>query len=334
MKLYAFWGFLQKKTPRYWGVRKGFYIMSINNYTIEDFQSQVSKILLKTQIKKKLNERVVDWLFSERLYDKALEIQSCANHVGITNINNIAHIVKADFCRNRICNICAWRRQSKFMAQMFPVLEKLGNNYQYLFVTLTVKNIDYENLSQTIDMLMSAYDKFLKRRKIKRAWVGKIRGLEITYNRNTQTFHPHIHIFVAVKPSYFEDPSLYITHEELSQYWQECINADYIPICHIEKVTETSSATIETLKYSFKTSSDNIALKGYFYSLKNRRLVSFSGVFAETRKFLKQSDFETILTDDISPQSTKNILYSLYKFDATGGIYKYYDSIELYIKKE
>ena len=308
--------------------------MSINNYTTEDFQSQVSKILFKTQIKKKLNERVIDWLFSERLYDKALEIQSCANHVGITNINNIAHIVKADFCRNRICNICAWRRQSKFMAQMFPVLEKLGNNYQYLFVTLTIKNIDYENLSQTIDTLMCAYDKFLKRRKIKRAWVGKIRGLEITYNRNTQTFHPHIHIFVAVKPSYFEDPSLYITHEELSQYWQECINADYIPICHIEKVTETSSATIETLKYSFKTSSDNVALKGYFYSLKNRRLVSFSGVFAETRKFLQQSDFETILTDDISPQSAKNILYSLYKFDATGGIYKYYDSLELYIKKE
>lgn len=309
--------------------------MSTNNYSTNDFQSQVSKILLKTQIKKKLNQQVIDWLLGERLTDKALEIQNCANHIGITNINNIAHIVKADFCRNRICNICAWRRQSKFIAQMYPVLEKLGNNYKFLFVTLTIKNVEYSDLSSTIDALMRAYDKFLKRRKIKRAWVGKVRALEITYNKHTQTFHPHIHIFVAVKPEYFTNPDLYISHEELTEFWQECIQSDYEPICHIETVTDTSAGAVETLKYSFKTSSDNIALRGYYYALKHRRLVSFSGVFADMRAFLRQSDFESILTDDVPPadNSNKNVLYSLYKFDATGGIYKYYDSLELYIKE-
>ena len=90
---------------------------------------------------------------------------------------------------------------------------------------------------------------------------------------------------------------------------------------------------METLKYSFKTSANSNALRGYFYTLKNRRLVSFSGVFADTRKFLKQSDFDAVLTDDFSHNAAKNILYSLYKFDATGGVYKYFDSLELHIKE-
>lgn len=303
--------------------------MSTKNYITNDFECQVKKILFKTQIKKKLNESVVDWLFQEGETHKAYQVCDCANHIGITNINDVAHIVKADFCRNRICNVCSWRRQSKFISQMFPVLEKIGNSYEYLFATLTIKNVEYKNLSSAIDELLHAYDKFLKRRKIKRSWVGKIRGLEVTYNKNTQTFHPHIHIFVAVHKEYFSNPDLYISQNELSEYWRECISADYKPICNIEKVTETRAGAVETLKYSFKTSADGTALKGYYYALKNRRLVSFSGVFAEMRKLFKQSDFENILTDDVAPANKEKILYTLYKFDATGGIYKYFDSLEL-----
>lgn len=307
--------------------------MSNNNYTTVDFDCQVKKILTKTQYKKKLNNAVIDWLYSVQENKKALEIQDCANHIGITNINNVAHIVKADFCRNRICNVCAWRRQSKFIAQMFPVLEILGKKYDFLFATLTIKNVSYEELNKTINTILLAYDKLLKRRKIKRSWVGKVRGLEITYNSLTDTFHPHIHIFVAVEKDYFVNCDKYISQNELAEYWQECISADYSPICHIEKVTDTNAGAVETLKYSFKTSSNSSALKGYFYTLKNRRLVSFSGVFAETRKFLKQSDFDSVLTDDIDKNIARNVLYSLYKFDATGGVYKYFDSLELNFKE-
>ena len=307
--------------------------MSNINYTTDDFDCQVKKILSKTQYKKSLNRAVVDWLYSVQEDTKALEIQGCANHIGITNINNVAHIVKADFCRNRICNVCAWRRQSKFVAQMFPVLEILGKKYDFLFATLTIKNVVYEELHKSINMILSAYDKLLKRRKIKRSWVGKIRGLEVTYNSVTDTFHPHIHIFVAVEKNYFTDPDQYISQNELAEYWQECISADYSPICHIEKVTDTHSGAVETLKYSFKTSANSNALRGYFYTLKNRRIGSFSGVFADTRKVLRQSDFDAVLTDDFSHNDAKNILYSLYKFDATGGVYKYFDSLELHIKE-
>ena len=311
--------------------------MSTKNYNTLDYESQVKKILFKTQVKKQLNTSVVSWLRDENQILKALEVEQCANHIGITEINNVAHIVKADFCRNRICNVCAWRRQSKFVAQMFPVLEKLGSKYEYLFVTLTIRNVKYENLSHAIDILLQGYDKFLKRRKIKRAWVGKVRALEVTYNtdkksKSYQTFHPHIHIFVAVEKDYFTNSKKYISHKELVGYWQECISVDYLPDCDIKKVTDTQNGAVETLKYSFKSSTDSTALKGYFYTLKNRRLVSFSGVFADMRKLLKQSDFENILTDDINTANISRLAYSLYKFDATGGIYKYYDSLELSLK--
>jgi plasmid rolling circle replication initiator protein Rep len=306
--------------------------MSTKNYNTLDYESQVKKILFKTQVKKQLNTSVVSWLRDENQILKALEVEQCANHIGITEINNVAHIVKADFCRNRICNICAWRRQSKFVAQMFPVLEKLGSKYEYLFATLTIKNVKYEDLSHAIDIILQGYDRLLKRRKIKRAWVGKIRGLEVTYNAKTKTFHPHIHIFIAVKKDYFTNADLYISQNEFTEYWQECIRADYKPICNVEKVTDAQGGAVETLKYSFKSSTDSTALKGYFYTLKNRRLVSFSGVFADMRKLLKQSDFENILTDDVETKNITRLAYSLYKFDATGGIYKYYDSLELSLK--
>ena len=307
--------------------------MSNINYTTDNFDCQVKKILSKTQYKKSLNHAVTDWLYSVKENKKALEVKNCANHIGITNIDNVAHIVKADFCRNRICNVCSWRRQSKFIAQMFPVLEILGEKYDFLFATLTIKNVVYEELNTAINTILMAYDKLLKRRKIKRSWLGKIRGLEVTYNQTTDTFHPHIHIFIAVEKDYFTDPTKYISQNELSEYWKECISADYSPICHIEKVTDPRSGAVETLKYSFKTSVNKNALKGYFYTLKNRRLVSFSGVFADTRKFLKQSDFDTVLTDDFNKNNAKKILYSLYKFDATGGVYKYYNSVELITKE-
>lgn len=305
-------------------------MLQLNN-TTPNYDCQVSKILQKTQIKKAMNTAVVDWLYSRNEYEKAVCVEHCAEHIGITNINNIARIVKADFCRQRICNVCAWRRQSKFIAQMFPVLEILGKKYEFLLATLTIKNVSLQNLRPAVNDILQGYDRLLKRRKIKNAWVGKVRALEITYNQHTKEFHPHIHVFIAVDKSYFTDPSKYISQAELEQMWGESVRIGYDPICHIEKVTDTMHGAVETLKYTFKTTKDTTALEGYFYILKNRRLVSFSGVFAETRKFLKQSDFENILTDDMPTDAPKKFLYTLYKFDATGGVYNYYKQLEISI---
>ena len=64
------------------------------------------------------------------------------------------------------------------------------------------------------------------------------------------------------------------------------------------------------------------AFKAFLYVMKNRRLISFTGIFAKVRQELKYSDFENILTDD-SEKENKPITYELYKWDITGGFYRF-----------
>ena len=293
---------------------------------------QAKKILEKCQKKKFYNTAVIDWLYQHDEYEYAYNVEDCATFVGITDIEGVAKITKANFCRKRLCCVCAWRRQSKFVAQTFPVLEILAQRrYRFIFASVTVPNVPLKDLSKTINNMLSAYDRLLKRRKIKRAWVGKIRALEVTFNEERNDFHPHIHIMVAVNEEYFSDPDLYITVDEFRDYWEECLHTtfDYPLQVDIRAVDDDEGAVVETLKYSFKGAKDSTAIEGFFRSLRGRRLVSFSGVFAKIRKELRLSDFETVLTDDVILKNKTQLTYQLYKFDATGGVYQFYKEYEL-----
>jgi plasmid rolling circle replication initiator protein Rep len=306
--------------------------MSHLNNTTLGYESQVQKTLQKCAIKREFNKPVIEWLYQKQLDEYAYALEDCATVVGFTNIADVAHVTKANFCRKRLCNICAWRRQSRFTAQTFPVIQILKNRgYRFIFASATVPNVPLEDLQRTIDLLMKSYDRLLKHRKLKRAWHGKIRALEVTYNREKQTFHPHIHIMVAVRPEYFNNSSLYITTDEFRDYWEESLQTtfDYPLQVDLRAVDHEERATVETLKYTFKSSKDATALEGFYTALRGRRLVSFSGVFAEVRKELKFSDFEKVLTDDVPENVGKKLTYQLYKFDATGGIYNFWKEYEI-----
>lgn len=299
----------------------------------DTFNCQVSKLIQKTQIKKECNKRIENWLVTQGQEEKAQKIRECATMLGFSNINGIAHVVKANFCRERVCCVCAWRRQSKFVAQMLPVLEYITDKgYKYLFVTLTVQNVRYDELEDCLDNMLKAYDKLLHHKKIKRAWCGKIRSLELTYNSSSFTFHPHIHILVAVKEDYFSNSELYISQNELICHWKKALDIEYIPVCDIRAVSSSEKGMVETLKYALKPTPHEEALKGFFYILKGRRLVSFSGVFAEVRKLFKFSSFEENLTDDLPQSNKKRFECLLFKFDTTGGVYRYYE--KLYYERE
>ena len=92
----------------------------MNNNTKNSRCQAVQKILQKTAIKKQSNKKTIEWLESIGETEKAAKIEQCATHLGITYENGIAKVVQADFCRERICSVCAWRRQAKFYAQMVP----------------------------------------------------------------------------------------------------------------------------------------------------------------------------------------------------------------------
>ena len=216
----------------------------MKNYNTKDFKSQVEFITEKLAQKKGYNEKAVQWLKDEGKPDKAAKIKSCGEHIGITNIDGIAKIIRADFCRERLCSVCAWRRQSRFLAQMFPVINRLeAQGYRFIFVTLTMRNTSLDGLQEAVNIMIKGFDRLLKKRKIKRAWKGVCRSLELTYNEKENTFHPHIHLLVAVEQDYFMDSSLYITKTELWQIWRECLRIDYNPDVSIQATDNKAYAS-------------------------------------------------------------------------------------------
>jgi plasmid rolling circle replication initiator protein Rep len=178
----------------------------------------------------------------------------------------------ANFCKVRLCPMCAWRRSKKIFSQVSKVMDHAleDNEYRFIFLTLTCKNIYGEELSSQIDTIFKAYHKLMRRKKIKLAIKGWFRALEVTHdidefitkdmyygnkekhiksrkkyydsrglhigdkNPNYDTYHPHFHIILMVNKSYFDDSKLYITQEKWTSLWKSCMNVDYIPVVNIK----------------------------------------------------------------------------------------------------
>lgn len=302
--------------------------MGYTNYNTDIAKSQEYKVLQKASIKKQENKDVISWLYSIGEKDRAQRLEDCATWLGVSTINGITKVIKSNFCRERICRICAWRRQSKFISQMLPIIDILkSKGYSFIFATLTIQNCKKEDLERNIDILLQGYQLLSKRREVRRAWCGICRSLEITYNDLNNDFHPHIHMLIAIDKHYNKH---YISQEKLSFLWQDCIKADYIPVVDIRKVSKDNEhiGAVETLKYSLKPTMAHEALEAFLYTLKGRRLISFSGVFQKQRALLKYSSLDNP-EDDIPQNSTTT--YDLYRFDATGGIYNFYETYEFKI---
>lgn len=231
-------------------------------------------------------------------------------------------LTNAESCRVRLCPLCSWRRSLKNYYNTISIVKWLQANesrpevgkYSYIFVTLTIKNCYGESLSGTIDNLFSGVKRLYERKEIKKAWRGMVRNLEVTHNINPKskdynTYHPHLHMIVAVRPSYFTSRD-YISHQRLVQLWQECLRVDYDPIVDIRRVkgevdndgtVDPARAVAECSKYAAKAADyiipddwdltvDTVRLLDA--ALDRRRLINYSGIFRAVKQKLRLEDAE------------------------------------------
>lgn len=207
----------------------------------------------------------------------------------------------ANFCRQRLCPMCQWRRSIKIRTQadqMFRVLAAEG--YRAVFLSLTQKNCKAEDLTKEVDRLYQAVREFQNLKSFRKSFDGFYRAFEITYNADEDTYHPHFHYLLIVKPEYFDRESgLYWTHEQLVRRWRRILDLDYDPRCHIEVVTQKpgqsiTSACAEMCKYPTKTAEIRTSdvLRTVDYALRGRRLVAWGGVCAKVRRQLSLDDAE------------------------------------------
>jgi plasmid rolling circle replication initiator protein Rep len=202
--------------------------------------------------------------------------------------DNSIKLKRARFCKVRTCPVCSWRRSKMWQARMFEALPALSE-FRWLLLTLTVKNCDVADLKQTIKTMQKAWAKMRKRKMFANAVVGYVKSLEVTRSANGQA-HPHFHIMLLVKPSYFKHN--YITKQDWSLEWQSCMQLDYEPVCDIRAITDKKGkgiggAVLEVLKYETK-SADLIKhpdfLQQLALQLKGTRAIELGGLVKDKLK--------------------------------------------------
>ena len=227
----------------------------------------------------------------------------------------------AYFCKVRLCSMCAWRRSLKIASHNKLIVEEANRQYKpsWIFLTLTVKNVDGDDLKQTITDMMQGFRKLFQYKKVKTGTLGFFRALEITKNHEENTYHPHFHVLIPVKKSYFRGQS-YIKQAEWTSLWKRAMKLDYTPIVHVQRVKgkkgidaeaieqevrkemEEQKAILEISKYPVKdtdiirgneVTEENLDTVYYLDgALSARRLIGYGGILKEIHKELNLTDAE------------------------------------------
>lgn len=244
--------------------------------------------------------------------DKAVRVSHCGCRLVFRECAGHGRkLVAGHFCQIRLCPMCAWRRSMLIFKQVNDILHEAtkGQKLRFLFLTLTCRNVPSDELGQTLDMLFKAWRKLSARKKFKDSIVGWFRALEVTHKMHADEYHPHFHAILAVKPSYFKKPDLYMTQAEWTELWRRSMGVSYTPIVDIRVARQKreregqsiESAIAEIAKYTVKAGdyidpSDemgtDLAVETLDSALMGRRLVAYGGLFRKVRRDLKQVDAE------------------------------------------
>lgn len=220
---------------------------------------------------------------------------------------------QAWFCKSKLCPVCNWRRSMKYGAQLGQIIDVAREREpkaKFIFLTLTVKNVPGEELGAEMTRLTKAFDRLFRRAKVKRAVLGYLRAIEVTYSEKRNDYHPHIHVLLMVKASYFKKAEYYISQEEWTDMWEQSAKLDYKPRVDVRKVRpnkrkangemDLRGGILEVAKYPIKpiekigkTEKQKLkVIDDLMKALKNKRQIGFGGLFKQIRKELQLDDVE------------------------------------------
>ena len=178
-------------------------------------------------------------IFKELQYKDSLieRVATCGDTLRfIRREDGSLKLYQAYFCKNKLCPMCNWRRSMKYSYQTSRIVDeaiKQEPKARFLFLTLTVKNVEGEALNSTISQLTKSFDRLFRRAKVKKNLLGYLRSVEVTHNEDDNSYHPHIHVLMMVKSSYFKGKENYITQKEWGDMWSQSLKVDYTPMIDI-----------------------------------------------------------------------------------------------------
>jgi len=252
---------------------------------------------------KKHSETVANYYSSDREFiSKGEKVTYCSDLLDFRltpDPEDGAYKLKLDsarFCRQRHCPICQWRRSLRWKAKAYQAIPQVTVDYpkhRWLFVTLTLKNCQINELRDTLTWVNESFKRLTKLKEFPA--IGWIKSVEVTRGKDGSA-HPHIHALLLVPPSYFHKD--YLSQQRWCELWQKCLRVDYKPILDIQAIKRTPNFIIpEILKYQCKES-DLVADRDWFLELtrqlKGTRAIAVGGVLRPYMKDLEQDPDDLI----------------------------------------
>ena len=238
---------------------------------------------------------------------------------GFNEVNGMV-LKQAFFCRVRYCAMCQWRKSLLWKALMYKSYDEIMQKHpthRFVFLTLTIKNPLIGELRQTLQHMNKSWTRLKDRKEFLTVVDGWIRTTEVTRpkkprknkkdpivycpeTKNTHA-HPHFHVILMVKPSYFKGKT-YIKQSKWAELWGDCLRADYVPVVDVRVVKPKKgvadddgmkAAIAETLKYAVKPDdimhdNEDPKAREWFYELTRQthklRFVATGGVLKNALK--------------------------------------------------
>ena len=256
---------------------------------------------------KKLQTNDIIFKFYNTGFTKESEkIKQCGNYLEfifkehqITKENK-KKLANANFCKNRFCPVCSWRRVRNITGQLkdaFSVIQE-KQKIATLFLTLTIKNPSVKDLKVAIAKMNKAFKNMSDTKPFKNAVLGYFKSIEILGDKTPKgQAHPHFHILLVVDTKYFSSRN-YLNKSEWTEMWKKALGVEYTPVVDVRRIksknenfSDIDSAIIETVKYSVKHSDLVKRTNEDFYYLytqtKNLRFISAGGILKEHLNLIK-----------------------------------------------
>jgi plasmid rolling circle replication initiator protein Rep len=220
----------------------------------------------------------------------------------------------AHFCRVRWCPVCQWRRSLMWKAKaakIMPSVLEAYPKYRWLFVTFTIKNCPIGELRSTLAHMNKSFQRFSELKAF--PGEGWIKAAEVTRSKDGSA-HPHFHVLMMVKPSYFSTG--YLSHDKWVSMWQQSLRVDYRPLVDIKALkygdSNLSPLLTEVIKYQVKES-DLVVDRDWFIELTKQlhktRAISSGGILKQYLKELEDEPEDLIGEDGEDDETLAHLFF-------------------------
>ncbi len=207
-----------------------------------------------------------------------------------------------------------------------PDIEKQFKSARWMFLTLTVENCDVSEVREKIQWMNKSFIKMIQRKHFKNYNLGFVKTTEITRSKDGKA-HPHFHILLLMKPSYFKYG--YLKTTDWAELWRDCLGVSYTPITDIRMVkaklngeankSAIAEAAAETLKYAVKPS-DMVKDPEWFHELTRQvhklRFVSTGGVLKDLfKEDTSEKDLLLLSEEEDTDKELRILNYNWFKKD-------------------